>query len=163
MALKFDWPLGSTANSRSIFVDYRDHFIFSGHWMDGRSHGRICHDDVIKWKHFPRYWPFVRGIHRSPVNSSHKGQWRGGLMFTLICVWINSCVNNREAGDLRRYCAHYGVTVMCALYWYLGHRWIITWCALVWLFIHVFHTYFRWSTPAPSYIEKVSYLQKYVV
>ena len=24
-------------------------------------------DDVIKWKHFPRYWPFVRGIHRSPV------------------------------------------------------------------------------------------------
>ena len=27
------------------------------------------HDDVIKWKHFPRYWPFVRGIHRSPVNS----------------------------------------------------------------------------------------------
>ena len=25
------------------------------------------HDDVIKWKHFPRYWPFVRGIHRSPV------------------------------------------------------------------------------------------------
>ena len=30
------------------------------------------HDDVIKWKHFPRYWPFVRGIHRSPVNSQHK-------------------------------------------------------------------------------------------
>ena len=24
-----------------------------------------CHDDVIKWKHFPRYWPFARGIHRS--------------------------------------------------------------------------------------------------
>ena len=70
------------------------------------------HDDVIKWKHFPRYWPFVRGIHRSPVNSPHKGQWRGALMFTLICVWINGCVNNREAGDLRRYCAHYGVTVM---------------------------------------------------
>ena len=70
------------------------------------------HDDVIKWKHFPRYWPFVRGIHRSPVNSPHKGQWRGALMFTLICVWINGCVNNREAGDLRRYCSHYGVTVM---------------------------------------------------
>ena len=39
------------------------------------------HDDVIKWKQFPRYWPFGRGIHRSPVNSSHKGQWRGALMF----------------------------------------------------------------------------------
>ena len=42
--------------------------------------------DVIKWKHFPRYWPFVRGIHRSPVNSPLKGQWRGGLMFSLICA-----------------------------------------------------------------------------
>ena len=30
------------------------------------------YDDVIKWKHFPRYWPYVRGIHRSPVNSPHK-------------------------------------------------------------------------------------------
>ena len=61
----------------------------------------FCHDDVIKWKHFPRNWPFVRGIHRSPVNSPHKGQWRGALMFSLICVWINDWVNNREAGDLR--------------------------------------------------------------
>ena len=41
----------------------------------------ITHDDVIKWKPFPRYWPFVRGIHRSPVSSPHKGQWRGALMF----------------------------------------------------------------------------------
>ena len=45
------------------------------------------HDDVIKWKHFPCNWPFVRGTHRSPVNSPHKGQWRGALMFSLICVW----------------------------------------------------------------------------
>ena len=70
------------------------------------------HDDVIKWKKIPRYWPFVRGIHRSPVNSPHKGQRRGALMFSLICVWINGWVNNREAGDLRRYHAHYDVTAM---------------------------------------------------
>ena len=70
------------------------------------------HDDVIKWKHFPRYWPFVRGIHWSPVNSPHKGQWRGALMFSLICVWINDWVNDREAGDLRRNRRHYDVTVM---------------------------------------------------
>ena len=43
----------------------------------------LLYDDVIKWKHFPRYWPFVRGIHRSPVNSRHKCQWRGALMFFL--------------------------------------------------------------------------------
>ena len=67
------------------------------------------HDDVIK---FPRYWPFVRGIHRSPVDSPHKGQWRGALMFSLICARINSWVNNGEAGDLRRHRGHYDVIVM---------------------------------------------------
>ena len=70
------------------------------------------HDDVIKWKHFPRNWPFVWGIHRSPVNSPHKGKWVGALMFSLICVWINDWVNNREGGDLIRYRAHYEVIVM---------------------------------------------------
>ena len=71
-----------------------------------------CHDDVIKWEHFPRYWPFMRGIHRSPLNSPHKGQWRGSLMFSLICAWINGWVNNREVGDLRRHRARYNVIVM---------------------------------------------------
>ena len=75
------------------------------------------HDDVIKWKHFPSYWPFVRGIHRSPVNWPHKGQWRGALMFSLICVWINGWVNNRKGGDMRRYRAHYDVIVM-SVYWF---------------------------------------------
>ena len=36
---------------------------------------RVIHDDVIKWKHFPRNWPFVRGTRRSPVNFPHKGQY----------------------------------------------------------------------------------------
>ena len=72
----------------------------------------LIHDDVIKWKHFPPYWTFVWGIHRSPVNSPHKGQWRGALMFSLICTWINDWVNNCEAGDLRRHPGHYDVTVM---------------------------------------------------
>ena len=50
------------------------------------------HDDVITWRHFPHYWLFVRGIHRSPVNSPHKGQWCGALMFSLICAlnkWLS--------------------------------------------------------------------------
>ena len=61
---------------------------------------------------FPRYWPFVRGIHRPPVNSPHKGQRHGALMFPLIRTWINGSVNNGEAGDLRRHRVHYDVTVM---------------------------------------------------
>ena len=76
------------------------------------GHRDSQHDDVIKWKHFPRYWPFVRGIHRLPVNSPHKGQWRRALMFSLICTWINSWVNNHEAGDLRCHHTHYDVIVM---------------------------------------------------
>ena len=48
----------------------------------------------------------------SPVNSPHKIQWRGALMFSLICAWIRGWVNDREAGDLRRHRAHYDVTVM---------------------------------------------------
>ena len=48
----------------------------------------------------------------SAGNSPHKCQWRGPLMFSLICAGINGWVNNREAGDLRRHRAHYDVTVM---------------------------------------------------
>ena len=73
-------------------------------------------DELSWWRHqmenFQRYWPFVRGIHRYPVNSPHKGQWRRALMFSLICARVNGWVNNGEAGDLRRNRAHYGVTVM---------------------------------------------------
>ena len=76
------------------------------------------HDDVIKWKHFPRWWPFVGGIHRSSANSPHKGQWRGAFLFTLICAWTNSWVNNRDTGDLNRHRAHYDVTVINCFYPY---------------------------------------------
>ena len=69
-------------------------------------------DDVIKWKHFPRYWHFVRGIHRSPVNFPHKGQWRGALMFSLICDLTKGRINNRDPGDLGRHRAHHDVIVM---------------------------------------------------
>ena len=85
------------------------------------------HDDVIKWKHFPGYWTFVRGIHRSAVNSHHKGRWCGALMLSLICTRINGWVNHREAGDLRRHRAHYDVTVIVwkpitDVRWTLRHR-----------------------------------------
>ena len=67
-----------------------------------------------RWRHQMEicYWPFVRGIHLSPVNSPHKGQWRGALMFSLICIGTNDWVNNRDAGDLRRHRAHYDAIVM---------------------------------------------------
>ena len=55
------------------------------------------HDNVIKWKHFPRYWPFVQGIHQWPMNFPHKGQRRGALMFSLICA-LNKRMSKRRWG-----------------------------------------------------------------
>ena len=88
-----------------------------GVWVNQHKYTVLCRlkyhqdDDVVKWKHFPRYWPFVRGTHRSPVNSPHKGQWRRALMFSLICALVNDWVNNGEAGDLRSHRTHYDVIV----------------------------------------------------
>ena len=114
---------------------------FLQHWVVSwiRSH-----EDVIKWKHFPRNWPFVRGIHRSsPVNSPHKGQWRGALMFSLICVWINDRVNNRKAGDLRRHRAHYDVIVMTHNSSQELYNRFAFCCVLLWLYAGRVVRYYR--------------------
>ena len=94
----------------------------------GKKHGKIntCYDtrQLKHWKQRDKAWcrhqmeifsaslTFVRGIHRSPVNSPHKGQWHGALMFSLIGARTNGWANNRDAGDLIRHRAHYNVTVM---------------------------------------------------
>ena len=101
------------------------------------------HDNVIKWKHFWCYWPFVRGIHWSPMVSPHKDQWRGALVFCLICAWTNGWTNNRDAGDLRRHRSHHDVTKMCPccllslrrwLFKYLLNRFAVT-EAMIWFSI----------------------------
>ena len=74
--------------------------------------GALMHDDVIKWKHFLCYWPFVWGIHWSPVNSPHKGQRCRALQFSLVCAWINGWDNNCETGDLRCHHARYDIIVV---------------------------------------------------
>ena len=132
-ALTLQIPVYGARNSALFFLQTFQHLTVQGHqqeqcWRKGRTcclpsfswfqrlrgfqSAKTTHDDVIKWKHFPHYWPFVRGIHRSLVISPRKGQWRGALMFSLICILINGWVNNRETGDLRRYRAHYDVPVM---------------------------------------------------
>ena len=60
-------------------------------------HVWVLYDDVSKWKHFPRYWPFMWGIHRSPVNSPHKGQWRGALTFFLD-LRLNKRLSKQSCG-----------------------------------------------------------------
>ena len=91
--------------TREVF-DLITEYVVMGTHVSHKSHEIWfdTHDDVIKWKHFPHHRPFV--------NSPHKGQWGGALMFSLTCVWINGWANNREAGDLRHHRVQYDVTTM---------------------------------------------------
>ena len=107
---------------------------------------QTSHDDFIKWKHFPRYWPFVRGIYRSLVNSPHKGQWLRAFMFLWSVPWINDSVNNHEASDLRRYRAHYDVIVMSVQCHTDIAEYIIWWVLLSW-------SRERWDSPVYAYVS----------
>ena len=92
-------------------------------------------DDVIKWKHFPHYWPFVRGIHQSLVDSPHKGQWRGALMFL-----FDLCLDKQLSKQLRcwrfemplhsLWCHCNDVQTWACLpiawIWMRGQRWVCT-------------------------------------
>ena len=88
------------------------------------------------WRHpmetFSAWLALCEGNSPVPVNSPHKGQWRGALMFSLICARINNWVNNCETGDLRRHRGHYDVIVMklrgvstAKLWWHLTNMTVI--------------------------------------
>ena len=66
---------------------------------------------LSNWNIFRVIGPLVRGTPRSPINSPHKGQWRG-VLISLICTWTNGYVNNLVGHELRRHGAHYDVTFM---------------------------------------------------
>ena len=85
---------------------------------------------------FHVYWPFARGIHRSPVDSPHKGQWSGALMVYFICTWTNGWANNQDAADLRYHHTHFDVTVMYIATYSHTHTYIYIYTTnmhMVWL------------------------------
>ena len=76
----------------------------------------------------------------SPVTGEFptQNQWRGALMFSLICAYMNGWVNNGEAGDLRCHRAHYDVTVMCFLLFFqcselLSTKWMKSGLSITWI------------------------------
>ena len=148
--------VGSTSNARrSDSIHYLTSPRVKCTWMQGTM--PPCHDDVIKWKYFPRYWPLVWGIHRSPLNSPHKGQWRGALTLSLIRAWVNDGMNNREAGDLRHHRAHYDVIVMCSdktvPVWL---RFVVVWQSLFYPFpLGLFHFLWGQSNKSLSFREAI--------
>ena len=72
---------------------------------------RHHHDDVIKWEHFPRYWPLCEEFTGPGEFPAQKPVTRSFDVFFDLCL-NNGWVNNHEAGDLRRHRAHYDVSVM---------------------------------------------------
>ena len=110
------WQNLSTIWSNPIIQDVTWMSYFAFMW---RTSIYLCYALMIlcawlrhQMETFSCYWPLVRGIHWSPVNSPHKGQWHGDLMFSLIGAWINAWVNNREAAEFRRHQTHNGVIVL---------------------------------------------------
>ena len=96
------------------------------------------HDDAIKWKHFPCYWPFGRwttGHRWIPLTKASDAElW----CFFFICAWTKYWANNRDAGDLIRYGDDYDVTVMLYNVW-IGPRrlccvWIDNFVYLIWIY-----------------------------
>ena len=101
-----------------------------------------------------------------PEDSSHKGQWRGALMVSLICAWTSGWTNNRGTGELRRHRAHYHVTVLnikthsSNTYFHSAHTinalvimWFITQKPYPWIEPHMIITELVFTTqrPAASY------------
>ena len=58
--------------------------------------GHPPHDDVIKWKHFPRYWPFVRGIHQSAVFPAQRPVTRSFDVF--FDLHLNKRLSEQSCG-----------------------------------------------------------------
>ena len=90
---------------------------------DQRKHQRSVSLAFVET--FSAVLAFCARNYRWPVNSPHKGQWHGTLMFSLICAWTDNWADNEDAGDLRRHHAHYDVIVMNHPYY---HRWGNAWC-----------------------------------
>ena len=95
------------------------------------------YDGVLTWERLPHYWPFVRGIHWSPVNSHHRGpKYCVAVIFSLLPTWQSYCTNSRFTGALRRLYPH--VTLLWC-YFSAACRWRFSpvWMDSLWLVICV--------------------------
>ena len=108
------------SHRNSSFIMFSWDVILSPDWA-ALDHDQMIQPVVSLWSGIWNYpchnqvtWSAMTAQHlnRSPVNSPLKGQWHGALMFSSICAWINTLLNNLRAGDLRCHHAHYDIIVM---------------------------------------------------
>ena len=115
------WPL-TTCGSVSVWITLMTSLEFIISFSQITCHMKLTWTQWVDggtwWRHQMEIFPALLALceRNPPVTdrwiSRHKGQWRGALMFSLICAWRNCWVNNRDTGDFRRHRAHYDVTVV---------------------------------------------------
>ena len=130
------------------FVDDIVTYIFLYESWSSLNQGSQVHS-VSWWRHqMGKYFASLglgEGNHRSPVDSPDKSQWRGALIFSVICAWTNGWASNRDTGDLRRNRVHYdaNLTLNCNAntsvesIWMVYNNWVCIWevcesCACIW-------------------------------
>ena len=116
VTLNFDgWPWKTKGRLFFATSSFTHHFVAIREFKLELQSGNVQFgSSMMTWSDgniFRVTGPLWGGIHWSLVNSPHKDQGVGALMFSLICSWTNGWVNNRDAGDVRRHCAYYGVSL----------------------------------------------------
>ena len=98
-----------TYQSKWLLISTRIWYIDIVYLVSPKDYRSIRYTYISWWHHQKEIFSMLLAIcaGNSMVNSPPKGQWWGALMFSLICAWTNSWVNNWDAGDLRRHHAHY--------------------------------------------------------
>ena len=125
--LQFIIPATSIPLFHPERCDFKNKNLKFRHWLQiflTLSFIHNVHDDASKWNNFPRYWPSVRGTHRSPVNSPHKGPMTPSFEVCFMLGRTKYWANTRLANDLRSHAAHCDVTVMWISYFTVGLRYI---------------------------------------
>ena len=107
------------------------------------------HGDVIKWQHFPRYWPFVWGIQQSPVNSLHKDLWRGDVTEMIRF----SCFACGKPSNCHPVSTPWGlVTYILMLHWIRSLRVQVMACSLMTL--SHYPTQWWWTEPLRRHLSE---------
>ena len=94
---------GSAVSSPGISTLYEWYHSNEAKQLKARSR---LHDNFMRWRWFPRYWPFVRGIHQCLVDIPPKTSVTWALMFPLVLSLTDGWKNSQVVGDLIRHESH---------------------------------------------------------
>ena len=156
--------LSSTLSKKS-WIKHTPKVLYGNKWYLTLRHRCLCNYPtgniyLLWWRHQMETFSVLLAISAGNSPVPHKGQWRGALMFPLNCVWIIGRENNRQAGDLRRYGAHYDVIVMIIRFNInkINHGWVTI--SAAWICYMAMNFAFMYFYPFINPIIQNTFLQK---